>query len=99
MGICENSKFTDRDAIHPDDHGRYNEYLSGLRGDNFIHMYPKDGKVIIDIYQGPPDRLEKRAEFKPSDQADEFFEEEKRQVEELRKAGLMRTSTPPIPDP
>jgi hypothetical protein len=61
-------------------------------------MYPKDGKVMIEIYRGPPDRLGRMEEFKPSDITDEYWAEEKRIIEEMDKTGLMNTGPGPVPD-
>lgn len=97
MASCDTIKFAMIDAIHPDDHQRFNEYMD-LEDDNtFTHMYPKDGKVIIDMYRGPPDKLERREEFKPSDIADEYWAEERRIIKEMDKAGLMNKDPGPIP--
>ncbi|KAG7409897.1 hypothetical protein Forpe1208_v011091 [Fusarium oxysporum f. sp. rapae] len=65
-----------RDAIHVDDLDRYDAFMKTMAGNQYLHLYPENEFVTLDVYEYPSDELVKSGEFKPSAKADAYWEQE-----------------------
>ncbi|KAK2684300.1 hypothetical protein QWA68_016846 [Fusarium oxysporum] len=76
-----------RDAIHADDIERYDEFMNGLSESQFLDMHLENQVVKIDVYTHPSNDHVNTTEFKPSANANRYFEQENdRAVEVLGEA-------------
>jgi hypothetical protein len=65
-----------RDAIHVDDIERYDAFMKTLAGNQYLHTYPKNQVIKLDVYEHPSDELVLSGEFKLSAKADAYWEQE-----------------------
>ncbi|KAM0261580.1 hypothetical protein ACHAPA_009750 [Fusarium lateritium] len=72
-----------RDAIHTDDIERYDEFMNGLSESHFLDMHLENLAVKIDVYAHPSNDHVNTVEFKPSANANQFFEQENDRAAEV----------------
>ncbi|KAM0244081.1 hypothetical protein ACHAP5_006562, partial [Fusarium lateritium] len=72
-----------RDAIHTDDIERYDEFMNELSESHFLDMYLENRAVKIDVYAHPSNNHVNTVEFKPSANANQFFEQENDRAAEV----------------
>ncbi|ENH70131.1 hypothetical protein RAB80_015030 [Fusarium oxysporum f. sp. vasinfectum] len=85
--ICRAMAFlSPRDAIHIDDLERYDAFMKTMAGTQYLHLYPGNQVIKLDVYEYPSDELVKSGEFKRSAKADAYWEQE----DEFEKEFLVR---------
>ncbi|KAG5759844.1 hypothetical protein H9Q72_012036 [Fusarium xylarioides] len=77
-----------RDAIHADDLERYDEVMKTVAGNHILNFYPENRVVKLDFHEYPTEQIVKSEVFKPSRDADAYFQQEA----ELAKEFLQRHS-------
>ncbi|KAF4953777.1 hypothetical protein FGADI_5770 [Fusarium gaditjirri] len=65
-----------RDAVHVEDQERYDAFMKTMAGNQYLHFYPENQAIKLDVYEYPSDKLVKSGEFKPSAKADDYWEQE-----------------------
>lgn len=96
-----------RSAIHANDLERYDAFMADVQSSQYLHMFPENGQVRVDVYEDPSDVLAASGLFGSSEHAEEYFERAAQHAVELlsrdesasSSALLCSTSISPAPTP
>lgn len=84
-----------RSAIHEDELDRYDAFLSNLQDTHFMDMYLENSQVKIDVYDHPSNDLALSESFKPSDTANQYFDQEEQRAQEALQPATSSNDTVP----